>query len=116
MLSKCHVYADSGREGLNAFELIESLDLLAALVEHLRGFAINAVLPPSERGKLKDSIALRDFVARHLGDDDGYERLGKAILRLSEDVPAGATPPRVAEEEEQSNETYGSKTSRRRPR
>lgn len=86
------------REGLNVFELIQSLDLLGALVEHLRGFAMTAVLPPSERGKLKDTLALRDFVARHLGDDDGVQRLAKAITELSDDTPAGASPPRVADE------------------
>lgn len=86
------------REGLNVFELIQSLDLLSALVEHLRGFAITAVLPPSERGKLKDTPALRDFVAKHLGDDAGFDRLAAVILRLSEDVPADATSPQVADE------------------
>jgi transcriptional regulator with XRE-family HTH domain len=85
-------------EGLNVFELVQSLDLLAALVEHLRGFAMTAVLPPSERGKLKDTLALRDFVARHLGDDVGVQRLANAIAQLSDDTPAGASPPRVADE------------------
>ena len=86
------------REGLNVFEVIQSLDLLAALVEHLRGLAMTAVLPPSERGKLKDTLALTDFVARHLGDDVGVQRLAKAITQLSDDTPAGASPPRVADE------------------
>jgi transcriptional regulator with XRE-family HTH domain len=84
-----------GREGLKVFELLQSLDLLAALVEHIRGFAMTAVLPPSERGTLSDSLALRDFVAKHLRDDVGVQRLANAIVQLSDDVPAGATPPRV---------------------
>lgn len=90
------------REGLNVLELIQSLDLLTALIEHLRGFAMTAILPPSERGKLKDTLALRDFVARHLGDADGVQRIAKAITELSDDSPAGARPPRVANEKKSS--------------
>lgn len=101
------------RDGLNVLELIQSLDLLAALVEHLRGFAIAAVLPPSERGRLDDTLALRDFVVKHVGDEAGVDRLAQAILRLSEDAPAGATPPRVRETEQQA-ESKRAKTSRRR--
>ncbi len=92
------VQLTSGHEGLNVLELIQSLDLVAALVEHLRTFAINAVLPASERGQLEDTLALREFVAKHLGDDAGLQRLANAVVRLSDDVPAHATPPPVSEE------------------
>jgi transcriptional regulator with XRE-family HTH domain len=86
------------REGVKLFDLIQSLDLLAALVDRLRDFAMQAVLPPSERGKLDDTLALREFVAKHLGDDVGVQRLAKAVAGLSDDVPAGATPPRITED------------------
>lgn len=85
------------KDGLNVFELLESLDLVTAVIDHLRGFVINAVLPSSERGELKDTIALKEFVARHLGNAAGVERLAKAIVQLSDDGPAGARPPRVAD-------------------
>lgn len=101
------------REGVNVFELVQSLDLLAALVDRLRGFAMQAILPPSERGKLHDTLALREFVAKHLGDDVGVQRLAKAIAGLSDDVPAGATPPRVTEETEVT--VRRSRRTRRRP-
>lgn len=84
-----------GREGLNVFDLLQSLDLLVALAEHVRSFAMSAVLPPSERGALSDSLALRDFVAKHLRDEVGVQRLATAIVQLSDDVSASATPPRV---------------------
>ncbi len=94
------VQLTSGNQsGMNVFDLLESLDLIAAIADHLRGFAMNAILPPSERGELKDTIALKEFVARHLGDADGVERLAKAIVRLSDDRPADATPPNVEDEE-----------------
>lgn len=84
-----------GREGLNVFDLLQSLDLLAALVERVRAFAMTAVLPPSERATLRDSLALGDFVAKHFRDDVSVQRLANAIVRLSDDTPAGATTPRV---------------------
>lgn len=86
-------------EGLNVFGLIESLDLIAAVLDHLRRSVMNAVLPASERRELKDTVALKDFVARQLGNSAGAERLAKAIVQLSDDVPAGASPPRVGDVE-----------------
>jgi transcriptional regulator with XRE-family HTH domain len=88
----------SGREGLNVLELIQTLNLLAAIVDHLRDFAINAVLPSSARGELKDTLALKEFVARHLADDVGVQRLAKAVAQLSDDTPVGTKPPRVVAE------------------
>lgn len=100
------------REGLNIGELIASLDLLGALVEHLRGFAMAAILPPSERAKLKDTPALRDFVAKHLTNDAGVQRMAQAIAQLSDDVPLGASRPSVAAEQE--DEAHRSRRARRR--
>ena len=88
------------REGLNIGELVESLDLLSAVVDHLRGFAMTAILPPSERAKLQDTPALRDFVAKHLANDAGVQRMAQAIAQLSEDVPIGASRPSVGPEQE----------------
>jgi transcriptional regulator with XRE-family HTH domain len=90
----------AGQGGLNVFELLQALDLLAAFVEHLRGFAMDAVLPPSERKKLIDTPAFRDFVTALLGEGNaaGTERLAQAITRFTDDA-TGRTPlPRAAEE------------------
>lgn len=94
-----NVQLTSGQhDGLNVFDLLESLDLVAAILDHIRRSTMSAVLPPSERGELKDALALREFVARHLGNAAGVERLAKAIVQLSEDRPAAApTPPAVDE-------------------
>jgi transcriptional regulator with XRE-family HTH domain len=96
------VQLTSGNQsGLNVFDLLESLDLMVAIADHLRGFAMNAILPPSERGEPKDTLALKEFVARHLGNADGVERLAKAIVRLSDDRAPVVTPPSVEDEETQ---------------
>lgn len=87
----------AAREGWNVYEWIQTLDLVSALVEHLRGIGITAVLPPSAR-TLEDTLALREFVARHLGDDAGVARLAKAIVQLSEETQSRAAPPRVSDE------------------
>jgi transcriptional regulator with XRE-family HTH domain len=95
----------ANQTGLNVFDLLESLDLIAAIADHLRSFAMNAILPPSERGELKDTVALKEFVARHLGNADGAEKLAKAIVRLADDRPTGARPPSVDAEETQPRTT-----------
>jgi len=94
------------RDGLNVFELMQSLDLLAAVVDHLRGFAMTAVLPPSERGELKDTVALKEIVARHTVNAAGVERLAKAITQL-EGAPVGAPLPGVVQEKETQRRTSG---------
>jgi transcriptional regulator with XRE-family HTH domain len=90
--------------GLNVFELLESLDLISAILDHLRRSATNAILPASERRELKDTVALRDFVSRHLGDAAGVERLAKAVATLSDDRPA-ASPPKVTDQQTQRRST-----------
>jgi transcriptional regulator with XRE-family HTH domain len=105
------VQLTSGKEdGLNVFRLIESFDLLAVILDHLRHSVMNAVLPASERSELKDTVALKDFVTRHLGNSGGVERLAKAIVQLSDDVAAGASPPRVGEVEK--NRTRSSRRTK----
>jgi transcriptional regulator with XRE-family HTH domain len=74
--------------GLDVFELVRITDLFAALVEHLRGFATNAVLPPSERGKLRDAHAVEEFIARHARDEEGVARLAAALEKLSNEADA----------------------------
>lgn len=82
--------------GVDVFELVRITDLFAALVDHLRDFATNAVLPPSERGKLKDADAVEEFIARHARDEEGFARLAAAIgIQSSEAaVPRQAKPPK----------------------
>jgi transcriptional regulator with XRE-family HTH domain len=86
----------AGESGLNVLDLVKDLDLLIAVAEHAREFALNAVLPASERRKLRDTPAFREFVARHDGD---AERLAAALVNLAENVSADptATSPKVAE-------------------
>jgi transcriptional regulator with XRE-family HTH domain len=89
----------AGQEGLNVFEITQTLDLLIALADRARSFAFDAVLPPSERRTLRHTPALREFVARHHGD---AEHLAAALANLAEDVTADptATSPKFAPEEE----------------
>jgi transcriptional regulator with XRE-family HTH domain len=87
------------QKGLNVFDLLESLDLIAALAEHLRGFAMNAVLPPSERGELKDTAVLKKLAAKHLSNPRGTEGPAKAFVQLSADAPEGASHSRIDEEQ-----------------
>jgi hypothetical protein len=84
--------------GFNLFELMQSLEFLAALVEHLRVSAMDAVLPQSERRGLKDTLAFRDFVSSLLseGDTVGTERLAGAIVHLSDDAKESSAPSRPA--------------------
>jgi transcriptional regulator with XRE-family HTH domain len=92
-------FTGTNPSALRVFELLQSLDLIVAVADHLRDFVMTAILPPSEREGLKDSIALKEFVDRHLGHDEGAERLAKAIVHLSEDEARGAKTPRVGEPE-----------------
>jgi transcriptional regulator with XRE-family HTH domain len=89
----------SGQPGLDVFELVQTLDLVIALADQARGFAFDAVLPRSERRKLRDTPAFREFAARHDGD---VERLAEALVNLSENVasdPTAASPKFNAVEE-----------------
>ncbi len=86
----------AGELGLNVLELLRYLELLAALVEHLREFAVQAALPPSERRTLKDTLALREFVARQVSDDVGARRLAAAIFQLSDEVSPTLRPRAAA--------------------
>jgi transcriptional regulator with XRE-family HTH domain len=92
------------KDGLNVFALLEALDLVSAVLDHLRRSATNAILPSSERHELKDTVALRDFVSRHLGNAAGVERLAKAIATLSDERPA-ASLPTVADQDTQRRST-----------
>jgi len=94
------VQLTAGGEGLNVVEMLQSLDLLAWLVEHLRGVTMHAVLPPSERGTLRDAPAFKRFVETLLreSDTEGTEHLAKAILGLAGDEPRGAHPPRASKD------------------
>lgn len=75
----------SGPGGLNVFELIRSLDLVAAMVERMRVLSMEAVLPPSA-SDLKDTPALREFIDRHAAD--GFARLEEALFRFSDEANA----------------------------
>ena len=99
---------------LNLLEVVQSLDLVVAVVEHIRRLATNTLLPAaSEHASLRDTPVLRDFVAKHLGDDAGLERLAHAIVGLSDEVRTGATPPRRAA---RSNAQEGAEEGRSRRR
>ncbi len=104
----------SGGVGVNVVKLMETLDLVSLLVEHAKGFALEAVLPQSERPKLRDTPAFRDFVARHQGDAEGTERLASALLQMSDDVAADRAAPAVAEEEASEPRSRRRATRRRR--
>lgn len=86
----------AGEVGLNVVELLRYVEFLATLVQHLHGFAVQAALPPSQRGTLKDTLALREFVARQLSDDAGARRLAAAIFQLSDEVPPTLRPRAAA--------------------
>ena len=88
----------SGDAGLNVVEVLRYLDLIGALVEQLRAFAMQAVLPPSERGELKDTPALGEFLVKQLNSQTGAERLAAAILQVSDEASPRVRRPRVAGE------------------
>ena len=80
---------------LDVFELVHLADMFTALVEQLRTFATDAVLPSSERGKLNDAQAVEEFIARHARDEEGFARLAAALETHSSEaaVPRRAKPP-----------------------
>ncbi len=84
-----HIEFVSGDTGLNVLELVDTLELLGSLVEHAKGFALQAMLPPSERPKLRDTPALLDFVMRHYRDPEDIGRLAEAMLQISDEAAAG---------------------------
>jgi transcriptional regulator with XRE-family HTH domain len=89
----------SGQQGVNVFEITQTLDLVIALADRARSFTFEAVLPPSERRTLRHTPALREFIARHHGD---AEHLAAALANLAEDVGGDptATSPKFADKEE----------------
>lgn len=95
------VQLTAGKEdGLNVFGLLQSLDVIAAVVDHLRGAVVNAVLPPSERAELKDSAVLKELAARHAGKAAAVGRPAKVVTdHLPEAGPSSASPRSVAREE-----------------
>lgn len=82
----------SGQSGLNVTQLIGALDVLSTYVDDLRSFAVDAVLPPSERRTLRDAPALRDFVARHATEEKGLARLGEAMRAMGTERPPQRQP------------------------
>jgi transcriptional regulator with XRE-family HTH domain len=86
------VQLTSGREdGLNVFGLLQSFDVIAAVVDHLRGAVVNAVLPPSEHADLKDSAVLKELAAKHADKPSGVGRPAKVVADLPEDEPSSAS-------------------------
>lgn len=83
----------AGRGATNVLELIDSADLLIALAEHLRAFAIDAIMPASGRPSLKDTPAVREFLERHGTEADAFARLSDAVLRLSHESRTAAPSP-----------------------
>lgn len=79
----------SGRNGLNVFELIRITEIFGALVDHLRAFAADAVLPPSE---LRDAPAVDAFIARHAADPESLAVLERAMARLATTSTAAKSP------------------------
>ena len=65
---------------VDVMQLLRVADLLGALVEDLRNVAVEASLPESERGRLNDSLALKEFVSRHATSDEEVQRLGELLL------------------------------------
>jgi transcriptional regulator with XRE-family HTH domain len=90
----------SGQPGVNIVEVLHVLDLSDALIEYLRATLIETILPSSERSTLKETPALKEFVARHTGSAEGLSRLGDALLEFSRERPS-STPPRLPEEDHQ---------------
>ena len=88
-LADASVEVDVRPGRIDAFELIRKTELLAIVVDDLRGIATNAVLPPLDDGeKLKDTRLVERFIDRALAaDESGYERLGEAIRSLSREAP-----------------------------
>lgn len=87
-LTEATAQRDAGAARLDAFELLRKTDLLATLVDDLRSVAVDAVLPPAERGQLRDTQIVDRFIERALesGDRRGFERLGEMIHRMSREA------------------------------
>jgi transcriptional regulator with XRE-family HTH domain len=84
-------------QGLHLFDAMEALDLLAAVGDYVRDVITAAALPLSARRELSDTPAFTEFLAKHLGSDQGLDRLTNAILRMSDDRISIAGPPSAAE-------------------
>jgi len=79
--------------GLSLFDAMQALDLLGAVGDYIRDVVTAAALPLTARRELSDTPAFTDFLAKHLGNDEGLDRLTNAILRMSDDsVPNVALP------------------------
>jgi transcriptional regulator with XRE-family HTH domain len=81
----------SGHSGnFNLVDVIQTLDLLTALVDHLRDVAVTASLPSSARSDLQDTPALKKFVEQVMADEDmtGAQRLAQALTRIPDDLKA----------------------------
>jgi transcriptional regulator with XRE-family HTH domain len=104
-----------GQSGINIFELIQSLELLTLLVDHIRDFATEAVLPASEQRKLRDTPAFKQFVASLLGEGNtgGTARLASAIVHFADDANNDAAPPQPVDAPAPA-ETQTRRTRRRR--
>jgi transcriptional regulator with XRE-family HTH domain len=85
----------AGQNGINVFELVQSLELLSWFVDHIRDFAMEAVMPSSEQRNLRDTPAFKQFVASLLGEGNtgGTARLASAILHVADDAKSGAAQP-----------------------
>jgi transcriptional regulator with XRE-family HTH domain len=98
----------AGSASLDVVEFVRGLDAIESQVRSLRGIAVEAALPASERAT-GNAAALREFVERHTKDSGGSERLTRAIVASGErEAPA---IPRVA-----AKERRDSVTSRKRGR
>jgi transcriptional regulator with XRE-family HTH domain len=60
----------AGHSGLNLSQLMDTLDLLGLVVEQVRGIVLDAVLPPSETRKPRDTQALEELLARLQGNEE----------------------------------------------
>jgi transcriptional regulator with XRE-family HTH domain len=101
-----HVSSVRTTAALDAVQLLRVADLLAGLEEDLRNLAVEASLPESERGRLNDSLALKEFVSRHVTNERELERLGEMIL---------GTLPRSKSASGQAGARQSSRPKRRNP-
>lgn len=85
----------SGRGEVNFLELLALADVLSAMAEHLRAFAVDAIVPARERTALKDTAAVRDFLERQGTEGGAFSRLSDAVFRLSHEGHAAAPPPQI---------------------
>jgi transcriptional regulator with XRE-family HTH domain len=73
----------AGSVRLDIVEFVRRLDAIESHARTLRGIAVEAALPASER-RAGNAAALRDFVERHATDAGGPERLSRAIVTSGE--------------------------------